>query len=190
MTLVVGDRGARGRVARRMEHSQNAHVRVAGVLEAMEHERRQVDARPGTHLEMLVADVVDAFPLENVNDLVVRVAVLGRAARRDRADELCHVEAADVLVDEVAELPVRRRGERLALVEANGDAPVRADAEVTLGRRDRDEEKFVRSIDRPGANRIVRCSSRSQPWEASIVTRTSAVSPPTMCASTSPSATT
>ena len=66
---------------------------------------------PGPIGVSLPAEVEDALALDDVDDLVVVVAVQRRAARRDHADELGDVEAAEILVDEEAELAVRRRGQ-------------------------------------------------------------------------------
>ena len=163
-------------------------------------------------------------PFEDVDDFVVGMAVLRRLPRRDHADELRHVEAARVLVHEVAELAVRRRRQRRLVCVANRHTPRLADTELARGRRHRRRRpsprpsrsgttrperrtppstarararcpssssvpvpettnstscrsSAPRSSERPGEKRITCCSRRSQPFEASIVVRTSAVSP-------------
>src|SRR5207253_1158110 len=128
-----------------MEDAEHAHVRVAGVFQTMHHERRQVDARPRRHRDHVVADVVRALAFDHVDDFVVGVAVRRRLARRNHAYELGHVEAADILVDAIAELAVGRSRERRLLRVADDDAAVIADAAVTLRRGDRDDEQLLRA---------------------------------------------
>jgi len=104
-----------------MEDAEDAHRRRPGVLQAVLLERGQVDARAGADRRVLARQVEYSLALDDVDDLVVVVAVQRRAARRDRADELGDVEAAEILVDEEAELAVRRRGQALAVRVVNGD---------------------------------------------------------------------
>ena len=67
-----------------------------------------------------------ADALDDVGDLVVLVHVLRGAARLDEADELRDVEAAHVLVDEVAKLPRPADGDLGLVREADGHLPVLA----------------------------------------------------------------
>src|SRR5262249_27975377 len=58
------------------------------VLDAVDAAGREVEARAGLQRHLFAGDVRDAVPLDDVSDLVVRVAVVGRAARFDDPDEL------------------------------------------------------------------------------------------------------
>ena len=60
---------------------------------AVHEPRGQVDARAGAERCRLAADVERAGPFEHVDDLVVAVEVVGRAAGRDESDELRHARA-------------------------------------------------------------------------------------------------
>ena len=179
-----------------------------------------------------------ALALDDVDHLVVDVAVVGCPPRRDHAEELRHVAGADVVVDEVPELAVAsgrkrrpvpvadrsllgaRRGLVLRCADRDHDELLRprvVELEAFAGRdvgarvrlevvgtavederalpRD-DEENLLSSsrwsggLDRPRAQRISRCSSRSEPEVPSIVTFTAAVSPARRWLSTACSETT
>ena len=67
---------------------------------------------PGASVLLLAVDVEPALALEHVEHLVVAVEVVGRASRRDEADELRHRHAAHLGIEADAELPRRRRAER------------------------------------------------------------------------------
>ena len=76
---------------------------VAGVLEAVHVQRRQVDAGARLDRPRLARHVQEALARDHVDDLVVGVAVVGRAADGDLAHELREPRAADVGVDEQPE---------------------------------------------------------------------------------------
>src|ERR687888_14511 len=74
----------RGRVAGGMKDPEHPHGRVADVLERVLAKRREVDARAGPDGRRLVAvEVEDSLSLEDVDDLVVDMAVHAGPARRD-----------------------------------------------------------------------------------------------------------
>src|SRR6266511_5642861 len=75
---------ARGRISRGMEDAEDAHGGVTGVLERMLHERRQVHAAPPADRVHVAVDVQPPFSLDDVQDLVVDVAVHGGPTRRDQ----------------------------------------------------------------------------------------------------------
>src|SRR5438270_13493485 len=86
-------RGAVGVIRRRRraggpEHRDQAHDVLAGVLQTMNGARRQLEARAGADGAAGAANVKRALAVEDVNDLVVRVEVLGGALGGDVADEL------------------------------------------------------------------------------------------------------
>src|SRR5687768_4589989 len=103
-----------------------------------------MDARTGPDRRRAAADVEHALALEDVDDLVVDVRVKGRASRRDRPHELRHVAAADVLVDEVAELAVLAcpEGRPVSVADGHGAAA----AVHIRRRRDGDEYELVRAL--------------------------------------------
>src|ERR687888_2436912 len=111
---------AGGRVAGGVEDSEHPHGRVADVLERVLAKRREVDARAGPDRRRLAPEVQEALPFEDVDHLVVDVAVHAGATGRDDADELGDVEAADVLVDEVAKLAVRAGRQRRPVTPTHG----------------------------------------------------------------------
>src|SRR5438477_5744964 len=88
---------------------------------------------------LVTVEVEDSLPLEDVDDLVVDMAVHAGPARRDHADELRDVQAAHVLVDEVAKLAVRARGQNGLLAPADGPAARRRLVLLRRGHRDDDE---------------------------------------------------
>src|SRR5581483_2823250 len=110
------------RAARGEEHAQDAHRPGSGVFDAVHLLRGEVEAGAGADRRRVAAHVGEAGSLDDVADLVVGVAVVRSPARPDDSEELGHVEAADVLVYEVAKAPVRVRYELLALVETHRDA--------------------------------------------------------------------
>src|SRR5204863_5126132 len=97
---------ARSRIAGGLEDGHDPHRLVAAVLERMDIERRQVDATARRDRPVLPIAVQDALPLEDVDHLVVNVAVIRCPAWRDHAVELRHIAAAELFRDEVAELAV------------------------------------------------------------------------------------
>src|SRR6266511_1941833 len=126
-----------------MEDPQDPHRRRAAVLDAVLLARGEMEARARAQRDRLALDVREAFALDDVTDLVVGVAVERRLARLDDPDELRHVEAAGVFVDEVLEGPFAR-GRKLRLVgETDCDAPVAARRLAILRRDDRDEDEVV-----------------------------------------------
>src|SRR6266511_3836887 len=114
-----------------MKDAEDLHVSAAGVLDAMPHVRREMQAGSRRERKVLAGDVVDALALEDVDDLVVGVTVLRRSSRWNDADELRDVEAAGILVHQVAELAIRRRRQHRLVVGANRHATAVADAELT-----------------------------------------------------------
>ena len=108
---------------------------VARVLEAVHVQRRQVDAGAGADRPRLAGHVQEALARDDVDDLVVGVAVVGRAADRDLAHELREPRAADVGVDEQPE----RAADAGLLVglrrEVDGHAPGAERRRVGVGGR-------------------------------------------------------
>src|SRR4029453_12495258 len=86
-----------------MKDPEDAHHAWSRVLDAMNLLRRKVEAGPGPERDRVAVDVRESLALDDVADLVVGVAVIGRAAGLDDADELRRIHAARVLVDEIAE---------------------------------------------------------------------------------------
>src|SRR4029078_5477070 len=102
-----------------MEHPEDPHGPGSAVLDAVQLVRRKVEARSCLERDGAPADVRGSLARDDVSHLVVAVTVEGSLARLDDAHELGHVEAADVLIDEVPEGPLAR-GVELGLVgEAN-----------------------------------------------------------------------
>src|SRR6266567_3492718 len=116
---------ARGGVPGRVENPHDAHHAGAAVLDAVDELRREMEARARPERDVLVADVRDALPLDDVADLVVGVAVVRCPARLDDADELRRLGAAGVLVDEVAERPLGVGPMLLLVAEADDDLALR-----------------------------------------------------------------
>ena len=85
------------------------------------------------------------FPFDDVADLVVGVAVVGRAARLDDADELGRVHAARVLVDEVAERALGV-GAQLRLVVETDDHLARGAVHLLDRHRRRDDQQLLRAV--------------------------------------------
>ncbi len=98
-------------------------------------QRRQVDAGAGPDRARLAGHVQEALARDHVDNLVVGVAVVGRAPDRDLAHELRETGAADVGVDEQPERPadagllVGLRG------EAHGHAPGAEHRRIGVGGR-------------------------------------------------------
>jgi hypothetical protein len=104
-----------------------------------------VDGRPWADHRLLPAEVEDAFPLDYIDDLVVDMAVIGCAARRDRSHELRQVEAADILVHEVSELAVLTGAKHRPVGVADGPAS-RVDGRPDFERRfDDDDDQLFRT---------------------------------------------
>ena len=85
-----------------------------------------------------------ALALEHVDHLVVDVAVLGGAAWGDDPVELGELGAADLVGDQVAELPVAA-GRQQGLVVVADDAPAVELRRRILGRDGRDEQQRLRA---------------------------------------------
>src|SRR5919199_5114585 len=66
----------------------------------------KMDAAARRDRGVLAVGVENAFAFEDVDDLVVDVAVLGCPTRRDVTAELGYVAAADLVRDEVAKFAV------------------------------------------------------------------------------------
>src|SRR5919197_1550740 len=99
-----------------------------------------MDARAGPDGRRPAAvEVEDPLTLENVDDLVVDMAMHAGPARRDHAHELRDVQAAHVLVDEVAKLAVRARRQHGLLAPAHGPAARRRVVLLRRGHGDDDE---------------------------------------------------
>src|SRR5687768_13225877 len=86
-----------------MKDAEDAHDSGSGVLDAVNLLGWQVKTRSRPEGNRLALDVRKSLAGDDVAHLVVGVAVIGRAARLDDADELRRVHAAGVLVDEIAE---------------------------------------------------------------------------------------
>src|SRR5438874_12987383 len=81
-----------------------------------------MDARTGADRRLLAAEMENPLTLDHVDDLVVDVAVHAGPTRRDDADELRHVAAAEILVHEEAELAIRARRQGRTIRIPHGDA--------------------------------------------------------------------
>src|SRR3954454_19748210 len=102
-----------------------------------------MEAGSRSERNLFPGDVVRAGSLQDVDDFVVGMAVLGRFPGWDHADELRDVEAARVLVDQVPELAVRRGRQRRLVRVADRHTPRLADAELTRRRRDRRNDELL-----------------------------------------------
>ena len=102
-----------------------------GVLDAVDAPGRQVEARARLERHLVAADVRDALALDDVADLVVGMAVVGRAAGLDDADELRQL----ALVQD-AERPLRVGALLLPVGEARDD-PLALDLVLRPARRPR-----------------------------------------------------
>src|ERR671937_1015692 len=91
-----------GGTAGRMEDGHDPHRLGAAVLDAVGLTRGEVEARAAPQRRRLLVYVRDPFALHDVPDLVVRMTVERRFARQHDAEELRHVRATCVLVDEIA----------------------------------------------------------------------------------------
>src|SRR3954464_15496733 len=85
-----------GRRPGRTEHTEHAHLAGADVLETVHEAGRQMHAGPCAKRRGLAADVELPLALEDVDDLVVFVKVVGRADDGDVSDELRHRLAAEL----------------------------------------------------------------------------------------------
>src|SRR5439155_7041470 len=117
---------ARGGVPGRVENPHDAHYAGAAVLDAVDQLRREMEARARPERDVLVADMRDAFPLDDVADLVVGVAVVGCPARLDDADELRRLGAAGLRVDEGAQRTIGVRPVLRLVAEADDDLALRS----------------------------------------------------------------
>src|SRR5215204_2972861 len=110
-----------------MKDPEYSHRPLSGVLETMVGSRRKVYSRSRAHHPLLPAEMEDSFSIDDVDDLVVNMAVVRCATRRDQPEELRDVAAANILVDEVAELPVGTRPERrlVGVADCPADRSVR-----------------------------------------------------------------
>src|SRR3954464_1816808 len=133
-----------GGIALWIEDAEHPHVVSAGVLEAVLDERRKMDAAALPERRLLAAEVEEPLALGAVDRLVVHVAVRCGPARRDRPDELGHVDAADVLVDEEAELAIGARLQHRLLRGPHGPA-VAGCMPCLLGRAHGHEHELVRA---------------------------------------------
>src|ERR687897_2276099 len=130
-----------------MKHAEYAHRPLSGVLQAVLGKRWKMHGRPRADYRLLPAEMEDSFSIDDVDDLVVDMAVIGCAARRDQAHELREVEAADVLVHEVAELTVCTSAKHRLVGVTDGPAS-RVDRRPDLERRfdDHDHERLRAAV--------------------------------------------
>src|SRR5215203_7119766 len=102
-----------------------------------------MDAGASADRLVLAVDVQRPLALEHVDHLVVDVAVVGRAAGGDHAEELGQVAAADLVRDEVAKLAIAACGQRGLVVVAD-DASAGRRGAVLVRRSRRDEKQRLR----------------------------------------------
>ena len=105
---------------------------------------------PGVERRGLAVDVQRAVALEHVDDLVVLVEVVGRAADRDVADELGHRRAAELGRREQAELAARGRGRRSRRSSTATTAWRRAVGRQRVAHEHREQLEPVGVVDPPG----------------------------------------
>src|SRR5215212_5657525 len=85
-----------------------------------------------------------ALTVDDVDHLVVHVTVVGRAPRRDHAEELRYVQGSDFLVDEVPKFAIPACGKR-GPVRIADRPPFRVMSfVVTLGSADREDDELLR----------------------------------------------
>src|SRR5687767_988906 len=89
----------RGRASRRVEHAGNEKTARIGALQTMFLPARQIDERTTGDRCSLFARPHEARTGEDGDRLLVVMEVLGRARKRDRADELRDTGAPHPLVD-------------------------------------------------------------------------------------------
>src|SRR4051795_8567147 len=102
-----------------------------------------MEAGSRSERNLFPGDVVRAGSLQDVDDFVVGMAVLGRFPGRDHAYELRDVEAAGVLVDQIPELSIRRGRQRRLVRVTNRHTPRLADAELARGRSNRRDDELL-----------------------------------------------
>jgi hypothetical protein len=84
-----------------------------------------------------------AFPFDDINHLVIHVAVSRRPAGIDHAEELRDVVRADLLVGEVAEAALASCGEGRAVGVADGALLPRGTRPILLREADGDDEELI-----------------------------------------------
>ena len=124
------------RAVSRVEDAEHAHHRRPGVLQAVRQPRRQMHARSGGQRMLGTADVRHPLARQDQHYLVIWVAVIGRPARRDLADELGGHRAAATGTEHDAELPVARRLD-LAVGEVTARRRARRPGRLAAGGRSR-----------------------------------------------------
>src|SRR6266571_4341961 len=117
-----------------------------------------MEARTGPERRRTAADMGDPFPLDDVADLVVGMAVHGRLTGLDAADELRHGAAAGVLVDEISKRTLARRLELRLVLQADGRLAVSDRLGTILRREHRDDEQLAG----PGILDRVRLAGRDE----------------------------
>src|SRR6266576_3469862 len=93
-----------GRRPGRPEYAEHAHLAGADVLEAMHQAGGQMHACPRAERRGLTVDVQLALALQDVDDLVVFVKVIGRADDGDVSNELRYRPATELRRREQTEL--------------------------------------------------------------------------------------
>src|SRR5438105_12104353 len=126
---------AHARTARRVEDAEQTEFGVACVLDAVNLMLRKVDARTRADLRARLAGPHTSLAAQYEQDFFVSVKMVGRAPRRDRADELRDLLASDLLVNQHA-IPAVGRGHGLAFGEAH-DRHARVRRVLRDGRRER-----------------------------------------------------
>src|SRR2546421_724132 len=109
---------AHARTARRVEDAEQPEFGVACVLDAVNLTLRKVDARTRADLRTHLAGPHTSLAAQYEQGFFVSVKMVGRAPRRNRADELCDLLASDLLVNQYA-IPAVGRGHGLAFGEAH-----------------------------------------------------------------------
>src|SRR4051812_18168839 len=100
-----------------------------------------MDATASRYRLVFPTTVQDALAFEDVDHFVVDVAVIGCPARRDHAEELSHVAAADLVCDEIAKLTVPARRQQRLVGEADCSPTVGGSRSVCLRRDCRDGQQ-------------------------------------------------
>src|SRR5271166_6179615 len=93
----------------RVKDAEDAQHRRPVVLQAMPETGRQMQTCTGGQCVLGTSDMRDASSVEDQHELVVRMAVVGRASWRDFADELSCCRAAAPRAEQDPELPVSGR---------------------------------------------------------------------------------
>src|ERR1035438_6151217 len=110
---VIGGR----RRSRRAKHRHDAHRLAAGVLQAVHGPGGQLDAAARRHRRIHAVGVHDPLAVEHVDHLVIEMEVVGRAARRDVADEMRGRAQSGPRVGEDPELPLAGSCSRFLIVK-------------------------------------------------------------------------